>query len=416
MSRYIHVVKESGETFPAYLAQPAQGSGPGLLLLHETFGMKDYLREMADRYAEEGYVVLAPDLSWRGSPQPGLGYGETGVAESMEPRAVMDVDLAVADVGDALRTLRALPNQAGGVAVVGYSYGGLLAYLTAVRQDVDVAISYCGVEMHKHLDKAGELDTAMVFHLAELDSYCPEPTRKAIRGAFARKDRVRIYDYADVGHAFGAGGREAVAPAAALAYSRTLAALRAAIGPYYDLAAIWDEHLRHEFETRDVPATMATMVDEPYVNHIPTMTGGVGQKNLARFYAHHFVHANPPDTKAIPISRTVGADRIVDEIVFSCTHDREIDWLLPGVPPTGKFIEFPMVTVVTLRGNKLYNEHIYWDQASVLVQIGLLHPAGLPVSGAEQPHKLLDRTLPSNRLMPSWPSSEGKSIAYRPPL
>jgi carboxymethylenebutenolidase len=130
----------------------------------------------------------------------------------------------------------------------------------------------------------------------------------------------------------------------------------------------------------------------------------------------NFVHANPPDTKAIPISRTVGADRIVDEIVFSCTHDREIDWLLPGVPPTGKFIEFPMVTVVTLRGNKLYNEHIYWDQASVLVQIGLLHPAGLPVSGAEQSHKLLDRTLPSNRLMPSWPSSEGKSLAYRPPL
>ncbi len=98
-------------------------------------------------------------------------------------------------------------------------------------------------------------------------------------------------------------------------------------------------------------------------------------------------------------------------MLFCFTHDREIDWMLPGVPPTGRYVEVPLVAVVTMRGDKLYNEHIYWDQASVLVQIGLLDPAGLPVSGAEQSRKLLDKTLPSNELMANWPTSEGKPIA-----
>jgi carboxymethylenebutenolidase len=412
MSRYIHIVKESGETFPAYVATPASGIGPGLVLLHEVFGMNDWMRDMADLYAQEGYVVLMPDLFWRAGRRPELSYDEAGAVRGLELRAAMNDDLAVADIGDTLRTLRALPAQTGGVGVIGYGLGGLLAYLTAVHQDVDVAISYCGVGVHEHLDEADGLDTAMVFHLAELDSSCPEPSRSAIRDAFAGDERVRVYDYAGAGHGFATHGRGTYAPTSAgLAYSRTLTALRAAVGPYFDLATIWDEHIRHEFETRDVRSTMATMIAEPYVNHIPTMTGGVGQKNLSRFYAHHFMHANPADTKAIPVSRTVSADRIVEEIVFSCTHDREIDWLLPGVPPTGKFIELPMVLVVTFRGNKVYNEHIYWDQASVLVQIGLLDPTGLPVSGVEQSRKLLDETLPSNELMPSWPSSEGKPIA-----
>ncbi|MYK32829.1 MAG: ester cyclase, partial [Boseongicola sp. SB0670_bin_30] len=165
-----------------------------------------------------------------------------------------------------------------------------------------------------------------------------------------------------------------------------------------------------EFATRDVHETMKTMVAEPYVNHIPTMTGGVGYKHLARFYKHHFVDANPDDTKLIPISRTIGTDRLVDEMLFCFTHDREIDWMLPGVAPTGKYVEIPLVAIVNFRGEKLYHEHIYWDQASVLVQIGVLDPAGLPVAGRETAKKLVDETLPSNELMANWASSEGKPI------
>jgi carboxymethylenebutenolidase len=144
---------------------------------------------------------------------------------------------------------------------------------------------------------------------------------------------------------------------------------------------------------------MPTMVAQPYVNHVPTMTGGVGYDNLKRFYTNHFVNSNPPDTKLIPISRTIGSDRIVDEFIFACTHSCEIDWLLPGVVPTGKYFEVPMLAVVCFRGDKLYNEHIYWDQASVLVQVGLLDPKGLPVAGIESARKLLDEKLPSNQLM-----------------
>lgn len=101
---------------------------------------------------------------------------------------------------------------------------------------------------------------------------------------------------------------------------------------------------------------------------------------------------------------------MIEEKVLCFTHDREIDWMLPGVKPTGKYVEIPLVLVVTFRGDKLYNEHIYWDQASVLAQIDLIDPKGLPVAGVEQARKLLDKSLPSNTLMPNWRSSEGKPI------
>ena len=125
-----------------------------------------------------------------------------------------------------------------------------------------------------------------------------------------------------------------------------------------DLAALWEAHCRHEFETRDVDATMATMAARPYVNHIPTMTGGVGQAALKRFYKYHFIGGNPPDTELRPVSRTVGVDQIVDEMVFCFTHTCEIDWMLPGVPPTGKRVEVPLVAIVRFEGDKIAHEHL----------------------------------------------------------
>jgi carboxymethylenebutenolidase len=138
------------------------------------------------------------------------------------------------------------------------------------------------------------------------------------------------------------------------------------------------------------------------------MTGGVGHDELKRFYKHHFIGRNPPDTELIPVSRTVGSDSVVDELVFRFTHTSEIDWMLPGIPPTGRRVEVPLVAIVRFRDGKLVHEHIYWDQASVLVQIGKLDPAGLPVAGAETAAKVLDKALPSNALMPNWASSEAQ--------
>jgi carboxymethylenebutenolidase len=178
----------------------------------------------------------------------------------------------------------------------------------------------------------------------------------------------------------------------------------------HDLAALWEEHCRHEFETRDVDATMATMIDQPYVNHVPTMTGGVARDELKRFYKYHFIGENPPDIQLIPISRTIGSDQLVDEMLFTFTHTREIDWLAPGVPPTGRRVEIPLVAIVRFVGGKVAHEHIYWDQASVLVQMGVLDPTGLPVAGVETARKVADSSLPSNSLMTRWASSEGKPI------
>jgi len=168
--------------------------------------------------------------------------------------------------------------------------------------------------------------------------------------------------------------------------------------PDVDLVALWEDHTRFEFETRDVDATMATMVQDPYVNHVPTLAGGVGHDALKRFYKYHFIGGNPADTTLTPISRTVGADQIVDEMLFSFTHTSVIDWMLPGVPPTGRRVEVALVAIVRFRDGKVAHEHIYWDQASVLVQVGLLDRM-LPVRGGEIAAQVLNPTQPMKELI-----------------
>jgi|SRR5215472_3089139 len=162
---------------------------------------------------------------------------------------------------------------------------------------------------------------------------------------------------------------------------------------------LWEEHIRHEFATKDTSATLDTMVPDAYVNHIPVLTGGVGREQLHEFYSQHFIPKMPVDTEIVPISRTIGNGRLVDEMIFRFTHTVEMDWMLPGVPPTGKRVECALVVIVHFRDGKLAHEHIYWDQASVLVQLGLLDTAKLPVAGSETARKLADRTLPSNELI-----------------
>jgi carboxymethylenebutenolidase len=158
---------------------------------------------------------------------------------------------------------------------------------------------------------------------------------------------------------------------------------------YPNLGACFDAHIAREFADHDVNATMKTMVPEPYVYNVPSMIGGFGGQGVRRFYSEHFINQIPKDAKVTPISRTIGKDQVVDELIVSFTHDTQWDYLLPGIPPTGKRVELPHVVVMKFEHGKVAHEHIWWDQASLLVQVGLLEPANLPVAGVEQARKLL---------------------------
>lgn len=150
--------------------------------------------------------------------------------------------------------------------------------------------------------------------------------------------------------------------------------------------------------TGDLATTMQTMTDNPHLNHVPVMAGGVGREGVRNFYTNHLVGKFfPPDVEIVNVSQTVGTNQVVDELVIKFTHTVAIDWMLPGVTPTGRRVEAAVVVIVKFEGEKIAHEHIYWDQASVLVQLGLLDPAGLPVSGVESARKVLDPQLPSRR-------------------
>jgi carboxymethylenebutenolidase len=369
-----------GRATSAYLAVPDAGSGPGLVLFHDLSDDDGDLRDLCEFYAEEGYLVLGPKA--------------------------FTVARGAGDVVAAVAALRGRAECTGKVGALGFGLGGKLAYLAAVEAEVDCAVSYYGFGIDFGLNFASRIGCAMTFHFAEEDPQIPPTAVARIEEAFAGRPEIAIHLYPGVAPGFDRKSRPNYdRVTAGLAHSRSIALLRRVIGPHYDLEALWENHTNCEFGTRDVDATMRTMVAEPYVNHIPTMTGGVGQRDLARFYAHHFIPKCPGDLKLVPVSRTVGADRLVDEMVVSFTHDVEIDWMLPGVPPTGRRVEVPLVAIVGFRGDKLFHEHIYWDQASVLVQIGLLDPQGLPVAGSETAKKLLDETRPSNTLMTRWAES-----------
>ena len=170
--------------------------------------------------------------------------------------------------------------------------------------------------------------------------------------------------------------------------------------PAKNLGAVFDAHVRAEFVERDVAATMATMTSDPFVTHVPTLTGGTGRDEVERFYRDYFVGHWPDDVEVKPISRTVGKDRVVDELMVSFTHDREMKAYLPGVPPTGRKVKLPHVVVMGFDNvGRVAYERIYWDQASLLVQIGLLDPDLLPVSGAEQARRVMDPREPANEMI-----------------
>lgn len=338
---------------------PPAGTGPGLLLLGGNAAV-------ARRLAEDGYVVLA------------AGEVDALVAKS-EPDAKI------------------------GAVAFGKGAEQALALVKAGRID---ALACYDPPADTIAAQARDIKIPAVFHfIATADA-------EKVRAAFAKRLNARVFDYPESSAGFALEGSASHdRHAANVAYSRTLSVLRRVLGPDYDLSSLFNEHIRHEFVTHDPDATMATMVDQPYVNHVPVMTGGVGHDMLKRFYKYHFIPKIPKDRKNILIAETVGSDTIVREMVNEFTFDDPFDHYLPGIKPNGKKVRVPVVVVAKFRGDKLYYEHIYWDQATILKQLGLIDTTGLPVAGAEQAAKVFDPSRPANELMAEqWKQSDGKPL------
>jgi carboxymethylenebutenolidase len=398
-----------GGEFDGYLALPASGYGPGIVVLQEIFGVNDYMRSITDWYAAHGFVAFCPDLFWR--MEPGVQLTDADWNKAIDFYQRLDEAKAVEDAAAAMSFLRQHPACNGRVGAVGFCLGGNLAYLLSARFKPDCAVGYYGVSIEKSLDEAKNLTSPLMLHIAGADKFCPPEAQAQIHKALDGNPLVTIHVYPGRDHAFGrVGGEHYHAADAELANLRTLeffvthlagAGLASA---QQTLSSRWDDHVKYEFATRNTADTLETMVADAYVNHVPVMTGGVGHDELREFYSERFIPQMPPDTSMTPVSRTIGVDRIVDEMVFEFTHTSKMDWMLPGVEPTGKHVRVALVVIVHFRDGKLAHEHIYWDQASVLAQLGLIDSANLPVAGVESAEKVLNPKLPSNTLMrPSNP-------------
>ncbi|KAJ7581138.1 NTF2-like protein [Mycena floridula] len=354
-----------------------RGTGPGMIaFLPSSATLKASIRaekpldpEPVQKWAEEGFAVV------------GVTAGDPGwtVAEGLSKGIEALLKLKELDTKDKF-------------AVVVYDSQVLLEVISLVKSESRLAclVAYGTIEE--------SFSIPAIFHLSQGQS--PPPSSST----------TTIYNYPSDSPYFVLPQTDDYHPGnASLAHSRALIMLRKYIGgPVFDIEAIWEEHTYFEFEVRSVAKTMGTMVAEPYVNHVPTMTGGIGRKNLSKFYRDHFIFANPADTEMQLISRTVGADRIVDEFIFKFTHDRTIDWLLPGVPPTGKKLAIPMLGVINVRGDRLYHEHIWWDQATVLLQAGLIPShVPFPLEGGQQTLRLPAAGVETARLLAD--ETDGKS-------
>lgn len=166
-----------------------------------------------------------------------------------------------------------------------------------------------------------------------------------------------------------------------------------------DLSQLFDAHVADEFVAKDADVTMTTMIADPTVIHVPVLTGGRGAEQLHKFYRDWFIPSWPEDVELTPLSRTVDAERVVDEFVMRFTHTREMPFWLPGIAPTGRRVELPTVVIMGFQGDKIAFERIYWDQASLLAQIGLLEVDNLPISGGAAARALVDRSVPMNEVI-----------------
>lgn len=218
-------------TFGGYLAMPASGSGPGVLVIQEVFGVNAGIRQMCDAWAAEGFVALAPDLFWRQEPGVELDARvEAELAKAFALYQAFDVDAGVADIQAALQALRAVPGCTGKVGTVGFCLGGLLAYLAATRTDVDASVGYYGVGIEQKLAEAPNIQKPLILHIATADTFVPPEAQAQVHTTLDHHPHVTLHDYVGQEHAFSrVNGEHFDAAAAALAHARTLGLFRSAL-------------------------------------------------------------------------------------------------------------------------------------------------------------------------------------------
>lgn len=221
-SRWIDIPADGG-SFQGYLALPKTGTGPAVIILQEIFGVNAHIRSVADQYAADGYVALAPDVFWRTQPRVELGYDGADREKAMELLQKTNLDAAVGDVGASAQALRALPEVTGKVAAIGFCFGGRLAYLAAAQESVDLAVAYYGGGIQNQLDQADKIKTPIQFHYGELDAHIPSDAVASVRDRFAGRSDSELYLYQGADHGFNCGDRASYnAKASALAHGRTL--------------------------------------------------------------------------------------------------------------------------------------------------------------------------------------------------
>ena len=221
-TQWIEIDSADGK-FGAYLAIPHTRKGPGIVLIQEIFGVNEHIRSVAEQYAADGYLVIAPDLFWRSGTRIELGYDEAGWKRAVELMNATDVGKAQTDIELAIDALKAQPGLDGGIASIGYCFGGLLSYHTAANGLVDVAIAYYGGGIQNQLDRADEIEVPLLMHFGEQDSHIPLEAVEKIAERFDTNDNVEIVVYPEAEHGFNCSHRDSYNQrAAAEAHGNTL--------------------------------------------------------------------------------------------------------------------------------------------------------------------------------------------------
>lgn len=228
--RWIDLTSFDGQRFGAYLALPPETPkhepAPGLVVLQEIWGVNAHIRAVAEQYASDGYVVLAPDLFWRMQPRVELRYDQADTAQAFEYRKAIDLELADRDIASTAAALRAMDRVAGGVAAIGYCMGGMLAYRAAAKAGIDCAVCYYGGGIAQQLDLVPSITVPMALHFGGRDAHITPDQVDAIEAALGDRDNVRIDRYADADHGFNCWARPSYHQrSAALAHGKSLAFL-----------------------------------------------------------------------------------------------------------------------------------------------------------------------------------------------
>lgn len=227
-SKTIRIQAEDGSgSFSGYVALPPTGTGPAILLIQEIFGVNEHIRAVADQYALDGFVVLAPDVFWRQEPDVDIGYDQASFEKGFGLMQGMNFPKAIEDLATAAKALKAMPEVTGKVASLGYCMGGLLSYMVGTTPGaVDAAICYYGGGIHDNLDRAPQATSPMLMHFAEKDGFIPMSAIEQVKSVFSQKANVAIHTYAEVDHGFNCWGRPMYNQHAAVtARARTLAFL-----------------------------------------------------------------------------------------------------------------------------------------------------------------------------------------------